>query len=119
MTRNHVGAPPPKWNSAHFFINIFRARSTVERSFGQMVHRFKLLNGTLNFTRRRCTRFILAGVLLHNFLRERELEEDLEPPDVDLPTDEEYEARRRRAPMPNNAARIYRERFVEYFDMGN
>jgi hypothetical protein len=91
----------------------------VERSFGQLVHRFKLLNGTLNFTRRRCTRFILAGVLLHNFLREREIEENLEPPDVDLPADEEYEDRQGRAPMPNNAARIYRERFVEYFDMEN
>ena len=67
------------------------------------------------FTKSKCIRFMLAAVLLHNFLRQKEIEENQEPPEVELQNQDNYEGRRIRAPNPTNSAKIYRDRYVEYF----
>ena len=86
----------------------------MERAFGQLTKRFQLFDGVLPFSRPTCIKCILAALALHNFLNQKDdMDEDQEyEPDLI-----DYEARRERAPNPSTRAKIYRDRFVEYFDL--
>lgn len=88
----------------------------MECAFGILVKRFALLVGPMVFTPNRCKNFIFAAVILHNYLREAEIRTGKPPPEIELQIMDEYlEALRERAQPPRSTAKIYRERFVEFF----
>ena len=79
--------------------------------------RFRLLNGVLQFTPERCIKYILAGVVLHNYLRVSEIENNRPPPNIPENLDDEVRRliARERVPPGPISARIYRDRYISYF----
>ena len=94
--------------------SIFRARQVVETAFGQLVTRFRLFNGTMPFAPSRCVTYILAGVVLHNYLREAEIREGRAPPLVQL--EDGNESDEEEPDVVPNSARVYRDRF-DFFSL--
>lgn len=91
----------------------FRARSVIDGSFGMLVNRFKLLKVLMDFDVSTCTKLLMSGILLHNFLLkygEIELPDEDEQTQEDRPDEGDDEGN-----LNNPRAIEIRNKFVDYF----
>ena len=58
------------YGSFYCYSRLSRARRVVESAFGALTTRFRVFDGILNQQPENATQTILAGVILHNFLRD-------------------------------------------------
>jgi hypothetical protein len=73
-----------------------KVRNVVERSFGVLKNKFRILKGIPQFTIAKQTRIIVACMAIHNFIRDSKLDDkDFDLCDADenyTPLDDEYDS---------------------------
>lgn len=95
-------------------------RRIIENAFGQLVQRFRRFLTILEFSPEKSAQLVLSAIILHNFLSEYNIPNSqnlmLTNPHIAI---SELLHQRRRIPASNFRARIFRERFVDFFSHEN
>lgn len=97
-----------------FNYRLSRARRCIECAFGILTKKFRVFENTITLSPNKVQRVVLAACALHNMIREREnlinvYDESL------TETTEFQESEQQQTTRPSKAARVFRNKFVEYF----